>query len=834
MSRKTINFFIFMFLLIMAYGIFWPLLHGKNPIKFGLDLSGGVVVEYAPDFSQTLEAYKAKSEQELLELAKAILQSRLYTKLKITPDVVIRGDKTILVSIPSVENPNKILTTVGQTFNLSFRLVRKALREPPKHERFFVYGNQFLLLGPPVFSGDMLELDKIKVSFNSMNEAQVNIAFKPEFAKKWDDFTQRNVGKRLAILVDKNVQMAPIIEAAMTGGESVISGGYTDEEAHNTAMLLRSGAIPISLHMESIRMVGPSLGQKVKESGTIALLLSLIAILIILLISYLQRVWLLFAGLLSICCLLFSIFGLVSLLEFTLDISAIAGAILTMGMGIDAFIIIFESLEIKLRKFQPREIAAYYETVIKHIYSFSGDGRILLHSNLTTLLAILPILYVERLKHLAMFIIAGIVASLFTVVFTRETLQATHILSPKKTISMIGWIRNKETGIFNLRKIFLSISGIACLVSVGIIFMSLLGKPLIKFGPEFHPGTQITVRLDKQRSIESVIDVLKADHPQTSISFQQVVSLSKSRATLPYQDYLISINKSLHVVHSSHKPTEEQPSLTDEAVISDQDDNLYEILPPSLLKLDTLQAVFEKLSVKIINIDSISSRLSSRNIMKSLTVLLVSFGLIAIYLLFIQTGIDRYFLSSMHRRISNEADADEIAKVLGKPESTYTISLGIVVAVIHDILIMMLFCWILKIDITLPVIAAVLTMIGYSVNDSVVLWAHIQNTYEKLRNNSAVAIVSNGIDSVLSRTILTSLTTLVPTFTVLIAGITELKEFALIIIVGVVAGTLSSIFIVGSFAVVSLGTHAASPEKQPRGSEPNMDDRDIIKRLDQI
>lgn len=828
MSRKTIRIFISVWLLIMAGGIFWPLLNGKSPIRFGLDISGGVIVEYTPDFSDTLETYKDKPEQEILELAKSILQSRLYTKLKITPDIVIRGDDTILVSVPSISNPNKVLSIVGQTFHLAFRPVLEELNEPPVNRRSYPFHGNYLILGKTLFSGDMLDLDKIKVTFDNKGEPQVAFSFKSPYGKKFGSYSKENVGKRLAILVDNHVEMAPKIREAITSGQGVITGDYSDEKARDTAMLLRSGAIPVSLHMDSIRVVGPSLGQQVKRSGVTALLLSLIPLLVVLTISYIQRVWLLLSGMLSVFFLLFSIFGLVSLVGFTLDIAAIAGAILTIGMGIDAFIIIFESLETTLKQFLPREIAAFYNRIIRRIYSFSGDGRVLLHSNLTTIIAIVPILYVERLKFLALFIIVGIIASTFTIFFTREVLQMTHSLSPKLGVSAIGWIRHRRIDIFRFRKVTLGLTCIACVVSFGLICISLFGKPAIKFGSEFHEGTQITARAKRDVDFKTVIDKLRTKLPDANLSYQLIHSLSKRGAKHLYQDYLISIDQS---IQASHRTKTYSKSESKTHLDSDSNNLDYS----GILKPEMIQSVLLDFDVKLLRIDSISSKLSSRNMMKALSVLFISFIGISLYLLVIQGFIDKRLPTPKVSNKVNDHSELRIRKRHKKPLSTYRVSLGIVTAVIHDILIMLLFCALIGIDVSLPVIAAIITMVGYSINDSVVLWAHIQNLYiarDPINSEAgAVDIVSESIDIVLSRTILTSITTLIPGLSILFTGISELASFALVIIVGVVSGTFSSIFIVGSFAVKSLKFNYIQDIAEEEAKKISISDEEFERRI---
>lgn len=377
-------------------------------------------------------------------------------------------------------------------------------------------------------------------------------------------------------------------------------------------------------------------------------------------------------------------------------------------------------------------------------------------------------------------------------------------------------------------------AGIGCLVILVVVSRSLFGRNLLTFGPEFHPGTQIVARTNKNVDINSVVNKLKTQFPDMTVTYQKMNALSVRGAVRSHQNYLLTLDRTLYMVHKAVVNPMPDMTVTDAMLSKQHNGGISSESSPEnteresemkqtkkeLLKADvsitatdfvgtltpeTLRSILSQFDVEILNIDSISSKLSGRNTIIGLSVILISFLSISFYMLFFQRAIDRMLPAPPIR-----PDQIKIIKNTMPPSTTWT-SFGIVVAVIHDILIMLLFCWILSIEISFPVIAAILTMIGYSVNDSVVLWSHIQNLFQKSyppeSEQDAVNIVSKSIDNVFSRTILTSLTTIIPAISILIAGIAALTDFALVICVGVVSGTLSSIFIVGSFSVQSLSSH---------------------------
>jgi protein-export membrane protein SecD len=414
--------------------------------------------------------------------------------LSTIPDVVVRGDQRIVVSIPSRDDPRRILELVGETYQLTLRLVVDG-RET------FEYRGRRLALAVPAFSGDMLDEGAIRVETAAQGSLDVRemapkvaFGFRPPHDAEFADFTGRHVGRELAILLDDEVQWVGTIESAIHGN-GVLSGGYTFEEAADVAMMLKSGTLPLSLEVESLGAVGPSLGQEIRELGLKALLLAVALLAALIALAYLHRSAFLLAGLVSLFCLLLLIAGLAAALRLTLDMVGIAGIVLSVGMGMDAFILVFEALEAE--PFPARSTAA------RRVYSFAGEGRTLFHANATTLLVIALLLFTERLKSFALFIFVGLFASVVTIFITRRLLERTYGRLPDLGPDLLGALRRWQPRAFRLRGLYYA--ALAALLAFAV-----LKGPTLELGADFKAGTQVTVAGEREEDLQAAIAAVES------------------------------------------------------------------------------------------------------------------------------------------------------------------------------------------------------------------------------------------------------------------------------------------------------------------------------------
>ncbi len=737
---------------LLAASLILPMVRGESPIDLGLDLSGGVIVTYRPDFTSRPESAEQLGEGELLALAKETLASRLYRSLDTVPDVVVRGDGRIVVSLPTKGENHRVLELVGKTYQLALRLVLDGEPVAGEDAKVYPYQGRHLRLAPAEFSGDMLDPRYIRVETGGLTElhelpqATVTFRFQPPHDAAFAAFTGDNVGRELAILIDGEVEWAGRIESAIDG-EGVLRGGYRLDEATDVARMLRSGTLAVSLDVESLTAAGPALGQEIQELGLRSLGLSLVLLLAVLALAYLHRGSLLVAGAASLFCLLFLIAGIVATFSLTLDLVGIAGLVLSLGMGMDAFILIFESLETRPRDYVDRSPGRGGWTV-RRLYSFTREGGTLFHANATTLVVISLLLATERLKSFAVFIFVGILASVLTIIITRRVLRWTHGRVGGAGPDLLGWLRRRRPGVFRWRKAYFVAS--AALLAAALLFAA----PL-ELGADFTAGTQAIVSAPEESQVAAALDELAGRHPEIETRRQVLGAPEENR-------YLVTLGAPLGL---------------------DGDDERR-------LRSDELLAIFAEQAIEVESVGSIDSKLSSRRLLGSLAILVFSFVLLAAYFA-CQGTIDRAL--SSRRRGTLPASA------------RMKIFTGVLLAVMLDVAVVLAVMAALEIPVNLPVIAGLLTILGYSVNDSVVLWTHIRHRWDEWRGeHTATQVVTLAVDGILSRALLTSLSTLVPALVILAVGLTPLVDFAWVMIAGVVSGTLSSIFVVGSFAARAL------------------------------
>ena len=459
--------------LTLAAALVLPLTRGESPIKLGSDLSGGVLVTYRPDFSTVAESHREMTQGEILSVAKDNLSARLERTLKLIPDVIVRDDETIVVTLPAGEDHRQTLDQVGRTHRLTLRLVlaqHDSMQAAAGDGTVLPYQGRYLELAPPEFSGDMFDPRAIRVDSGSTDPGalgglrpQVAFRFAAPHDLAFERFTREHTGRQLAILLDDRVEWAGGISGPIRG-DGVLAGDYTLEQAADITRMLKSGTLPVSLEVESLHAVGPTLGQALQEMGLHALSLALAGLVLLLACSYLHRSWFLMASLCSLGCLLFLIAGLAASLGLTLDVVGIAGIILSVGMGMDACILVLESLDEKLRKpgMAPGRLGA--GRLARAAYSFSSEGRTLFHANATTLLVVGLLLATDRLKSFALFMLVGIGASILTILITRELLPRLHGWLPDLRWDALGWLRRASFRLFRARKLYfgLLLSGLAC------------------------------------------------------------------------------------------------------------------------------------------------------------------------------------------------------------------------------------------------------------------------------------------------------------------------------------------------------------------------------------
>ena len=341
------------------------------------------------------------------------------------PSLIRQGDRRLVIQLPGIKDPERAKRLIGQTALLEFKLVddrnsvEDALtgRVPPGSEilyqpiinrktRKVERRTPFLLKRRTVLTGNSL-LDA-RVEFGQFSQPQVSVRFDGRGSRIFDRITSANVGKRLAIVLDKRIYSAPVIQERISGGSAIISGSFSDEEARDLAIVLRAGALPAPVKILEERTVGPSLGRDSIRAGIVAIIVGGIVVLIFMVVYYGLSG---FLANLALVLNLVIIMGVLAGFGATLTLPGIAGLILTVGMAVDANVLIFERIREELRL--GKTIRAAVD---------QGYGRAfltILDANVTTLIAALVLLQFGTgpVRGFAVTLSVGIGASMFTAVF---------------------------------------------------------------------------------------------------------------------------------------------------------------------------------------------------------------------------------------------------------------------------------------------------------------------------------------------------------------------------------------------------------------------------------
>ena len=345
------------------------------------------------------------------------------------PNILKRGNERILVELPGLDDPSRIKNLLGKTANLSFRFISQQSEENFGSEilKFENSDEEALVSKRIILSGDNLIDAKPRVD-NQTSETIVSFSLDRLGAKRFAKATTRGVGRRLAIVLDGKIISAPIIRDSIVGGNGQISGNFTFQTATDLALLLRSGALPAPLTIIEERTVGPDLGQDSIKSGIISLIIGFSLVIIFMFIKY--KIFGLIANF-TLVINLFLLIGVLTIFEATLTLPGIAGIILTVGMAVDANVLIFERIKEELKKDNKILIS------IKN--GFEKAISTILDANITTLIAAL-ILFVfgsGPIKGFSITLSLGILASMFTaIMFTNFLVYLWFSLSKKKEINL--------------------------------------------------------------------------------------------------------------------------------------------------------------------------------------------------------------------------------------------------------------------------------------------------------------------------------------------------------------------------------------------------------------
>jgi SecD/SecF fusion protein len=567
---------------------------------------------------------------------------------------------------------------------------------------------------------------------------EVSMNMNSKGTKQWAKMTSANVGKFVAVVLDDYVYSAPRVNDAITTGRTSISGSFTIDEAQDLANALKSGKLPAAARIIQSDVVGPSLGQEAIDSGTYSFIIALIIVLLWMVFYYGK------AGIFSDIALALNIlfiFGVLASFGAVLTLPGIAGIVLTIGMSVDANVLIYERIKEELNKGKGLK-----ESVND---GFGGALSSILDANVTTLLTgiILYIFGTGPVKGFATTLMIGIVTSLFSAIFITRLLIEWYINNEKKltfnTNITKNWFKDINIDFLKKRKMSYAISGIILVIGIGSLFTNGLN-----YGVDFKGGRTYTVRFVENVSPPAVANELK-DAFGSSPEVKTFGSPNQLKITTKYK-------------------------IDDNGV--NVDDEIQNILyngvkgfMPEGITYDEFKGADNNLNVGIMQSIKVGPTIADDIKQSALWAIVGS--LIVVFL---------YILLRFRK---------------------WQYSLGAVAAVFHDVLIVLsIFSLLYKIlpfdmEIGQSFIAAILTVVGYSLNDTVVIFDRIREFDNKHPMWKYSRTVNTALSSTLGRTVNTSLTTLIVLLAIFIFGGDSIKGFMFALIIGVIVGTYSSLFI---------------------------------------
>jgi len=374
---------------------------------------------------QGLVELKTSSQDQALE----IVRRRIDEIGTNEPNILKRGNDRILVELPGLDDPMRIKSLLGKTANLTFRFVTSGSQDSFGSEKLkYEDGTEEAIVSKRIIlSGDNL-LDAQPRMNNETNETVVSFSLDRVGAKRFGKATSTGIGKQLAIVLDGKIISAPVIRDTIASGSGQISGGFTFQSATDLALLLRSGALPAPLNIIEERTVGPDLGQDSINAGMIALAIGFT--LVILYIFFKYKIF----GLITNVALIINLFlllGVLTIFEATLTLPGIAGIILTVGMAVDANVLVFERIKEELR--------GEKNNLIAFDSGYAKSRTAIFDANITTLIAAIILFFMGSgpIKGFSLTLGVGIFTTLFSVYFIARLLTVIYVSKNKEKEGLI-------------------------------------------------------------------------------------------------------------------------------------------------------------------------------------------------------------------------------------------------------------------------------------------------------------------------------------------------------------------------------------------------------------
>ena len=692
----------------------------KGKIKLGLDLQGGMHLLLKVDESKLTEKTKGDAADRAIE----VLRNRIDTIGVREPVIQKQGRDEIVVQLPGETNRENALSIIGQTAMLEFKLVsddpdklKQALGgnvpegfELKKDEN----DNPLLLEKETVLTGSGLKDAFLDFKHDFGSEPIVSIRFNGEGAKKFARITSENLGRQLAIVLDGKVRSAPVIRKAIPDGEAYIEGRFDQDEAKILANVLKSGALPAPVYVEEERTIGPLLGQDSINKGIKATVIGILFVVIFMAAYYLL------SGLISDIALILNfliILASMALLPFvfpgasaTLTLPGIAGIALSLGMAIDANVLINERIREELNLGRTLRVA------VDHGYNRAFSA--IFDSHITNLIAAVLLFQFGTgpIRGFAVTLIIGVISSLFTaIVVTRAVLEFLMERGWVKSLPMLHLFRNTKIDFIGKKTLFFSLSMI--LIVVGLFTFFSKGEK--SYGIDFVGGEL------------------------QEYMFKSPVPMDKVRLAL------------------------DEVKLGGAQIQQDKDDQRIVMIRTAIdknkLVTEKLKEKFPDQEIQVIRTEHVGPVAGQQLRARAIYAVIGSLIGILIYIAF------RF--------------------------KDFNFALAGVIGIFHDVLLTLGLMAIAKIQIDLLSVTALLTIAGYSISDTIVVYDRVRENKPQNRKLTLYELINLSVNQMLGRTVLTTGVTLLTVCAIYIWGGEVLRNFSFALLVGFFLGVYSTVYI---------------------------------------
>ncbi|MHA7870689.1 MAG: protein translocase subunit SecD [Salipiger thiooxidans] len=696
------------------------------------DENGTLVLRYT-------EAGRAEMTDRVVAQSLEIIRRRIDEAGTREPTILRQGADRILIEVPGIDSAETLKSLIGTTARLSFNQVLGAtgdgdaltLPAADRPEETYRLDPRAVVTGA--------DLVDSQPSFDQNGRPAVTFRFDSAGARTFGDFTAAHIGEPFAIVLDGKVLSAPVIQSHIAGGSGIIAGNFSVEQATELSTLLRAGALPAKLTFLEERTIGPELGQDSITAGARAAVVGLVAVCVLMVVSYGGLgLFATFALAVNMAMLL----GLLSAIGATLTLPGIAGIVLTMGMAVDANVLIFERIREELRV-----ETSVWRAVGK---GFDNAFSAILDSNLTGLLTAGLMFWLGSgpVRGFAVTMGLGILTSMFTALFvTRLALQSWLEWRQPRSLKMQGLLSRlpAQTSINFFRAQYATFGASALAVVVSVFLIATMG---LNLGIDFKGGASIRAETHQSLDIGAYRSAL------SGIGMEDAVITEVFDPTFAADQHVVSIR------------------------IGAEDGD-------AALSQETLASVETALraadpGIAFTSVETIGGKVSAE---------LLWMALMAV----------------------GAATAGILAYVWFRFE--WQFSVGAVAALIHDVVVTLGVFSLFQLKVDLTIVAALLTILGYSINDTVVVFDRVRENLRKYRQMPLRDLLNLSANETLSRTLMTSLTTLVALIALLVLGGDVIRGFVFAITFGIVIGTWSSIYVAKNI-VLMLGVDRRSREER--------------------